>query len=129
ERTSFYPTVRKTARAFGLEILPEAEPGAGYYYRSDHFSLARQGIPAFSIEEGSKYRGHPLEWGVKLHESYNRENYHQPGDEYRPQMDFTANAMMTRFGLALGWQAMEERTRISWNPGDEFEAARQRSLR
>jgi len=129
ERTSFYPTVRKTARAFGLEILPDAEPGAGYYYRSDHFSLARQGIPAFSIEEGSKYRGHPIEWGVKLHESYNRENYHQPGDEYRPQMDFTANAMMTRFGLALGWQAMEERTRISWIPGDEFEAARQRSLR
>lgn len=128
ERTSFYPVVQKTARAFGFEILPDAQPSAGYYYRSDHFSLARQGIPAFSIESGPKYKDHPIEWGRKLNERYTAENYHQPSDEYRPQMDFTANAMMTRFGLALGWQAMAGHTRISWNPGDEFEAARQRSL-
>lgn len=128
ERTSFYPTVEKTARVFDLQILPDAEPGAGYYYRSDHFSLARQGIPAFSIGEGSTYRDHPPGWGRELHERYTRENYHQPGDEYRPDMDFAANVLMARFGLALGWQAMAERTRISWNPGDEFEAARQRSL-
>src|SRR5258706_1964194 len=49
ERTSFYSTVDSTARAFGFDIQPHAEPGAGHYYRSNHFSLARAGVPAFSI--------------------------------------------------------------------------------
>ena len=53
ERTSFYPVVEKTAAAFGLEIQPDAAPMAGIYYRSDHFSLARVGVPAFSVDEGT----------------------------------------------------------------------------
>jgi len=128
ERTSFYPTVQKTARAFGFEILPDAEPGAGHYYRSDHFSLARVGVPAFSVSAAAKYQGHPLEWGKELHERYTQEHYHRPSDEYRPQMDFTSNAMLARFGFALGWQALAAGSSVSWLPGDEFEAARQRSL-
>ncbi len=52
ERTTFYPVVEKTAEAFGFEIQPDAEPGAGHYYRSDHFSLARVGVPSFSINTG-----------------------------------------------------------------------------
>jgi Zn-dependent M28 family amino/carboxypeptidase len=57
ERTSFYPTVEKTAAAFGFEIQADAEPGAGHYYRSDHFSMARAGVPAFSINTGVKFVG------------------------------------------------------------------------
>ena len=127
ERTSFYPTVQKTAQAFGFEILPDAEPGAGHYYRSDHFSLARTGVPAFSINEASKYVGHPLEWGKALHERYTEQHYHRPSDNYSAQMDFRPDALLARFGLALGWQALSAPTSVSWRPGDEFEAARLRS--
>jgi Zn-dependent M28 family amino/carboxypeptidase len=63
ERTSFYRTVQQTARQFGLTIVPDAHPDAGHYYRSDHFSMARVGVPAFSIDAGLKYKGHPREWG------------------------------------------------------------------
>ena len=56
ERTTFYPTVERTAKEFGLAIVPDSQPGAGHYYRSDHFSFARVGVPAFSIDEGDKYR-------------------------------------------------------------------------
>src|SRR5437764_5967967 len=52
ERTTFYSTVEAKAKALGLAIRPDSHPEAGYYYRSDHFSLARAGIPSFSISEG-----------------------------------------------------------------------------
>ncbi len=58
ERTSFYPTVEKTAKAFGFAIQADSQPGAGHYYRSDHFSFARVGIPAFSMDAGVKFAGH-----------------------------------------------------------------------
>jgi Zn-dependent M28 family amino/carboxypeptidase len=63
QRTSFYPTVQATAQRFGLTIVPDARPEAGSYYRSDHFSLSRVGIPAFSVETGELYEGHDAAWG------------------------------------------------------------------
>jgi Zn-dependent M28 family amino/carboxypeptidase len=126
ERTSLYPTVEKTAAAFGFEIQPDAEPGAGHYYRSDHFSLARAGVPAFSINAGVKFAGHPAEWGKAQHEDYNANRYHRPSDEFASSMDFTSNAALAKFGFALGWQAMQAKGTVNWLPGDEFEATRLR---
>jgi len=124
ERTTFYPTVEKTAAAFGFEIQPDAEPGAGHYYRSDHFSLARAGVPAFSVNTGVKFVGHPPEWGKAQHEEYTAKRYHRPADEFLPGMDFTSDAAMAKFGFALGWQAMTAKATVNWQPGDEFEAIR-----
>jgi Zn-dependent M28 family amino/carboxypeptidase len=128
ERTSFYPTVEKTAAAFGFEIQADAEPGAGHYYRSDHFSMARAGVPAFSINTGVKFLGFTPEWGKAQHEEYTAKRYHRPGDEFSPTMDFTSDAAMAKFGFALGWQAMLAQGSVNWLPGDEFEAARLRGV-
>jgi Zn-dependent M28 family amino/carboxypeptidase len=127
ERTTFYPTVEKTAAAFGYDIEPDAEPGAGHYYRSDHFSLARAGVPAFSINTALEFVGHPAEWGKAQREEYTAKHYHQPSDEYSPSMDFASNAALAQFGYALGWEALAAPSEIAWKPGDEFEAARKRS--
>jgi Zn-dependent M28 family amino/carboxypeptidase len=124
ERTSFYPTVAKTAKVLGFEIQADAEPGAGHYYRSDHFSLARAGVPAFSINTGVKFAGHTAEWGKAQRDDYNSNRYHRPSDEYSPAMDFSTDAEMAKFGFALGWQAMLANSTVNWLPGDEFEAAR-----
>jgi Zn-dependent M28 family amino/carboxypeptidase len=124
ERTSFYPTVQRTAALFGFEIQADAEPGAGHYYRSDHFSMARAGVPAFSINTGVKFAGHPPEWGKAQHEEYTAKRYHRPSDEFTPDMDFTSDAAVAKFGFALGWQAMLAKSTVNWLPGDEFEAAR-----
>jgi Zn-dependent M28 family amino/carboxypeptidase len=124
ERTSFYPTVQRTAALFGFEIQADAEPGAGHYYRSDHFSMARAGVPAFSVNTGVKFAGHPPEWGKAQHEEYTAKRYHRPGDEFTPDMDFTSDAAVAKFGFALGWQAMLAKSTVNWLPGDEFEAAR-----
>jgi Zn-dependent M28 family amino/carboxypeptidase len=127
ERTDFYPMVQATAKDFNLAIRPDSRPEAGHFYRSDHFSFARVGIPSFSINQGVKFEGHPAEWGVAQQKDYNEKHYHQPSDEYSPSMIFTGNAKMARFGIALGWQAANLSVPIRWKPGDEFEKARQAS--
>jgi len=127
ERTTFYPTVDAVAADFRLAIRPDAHPEAGHYYRSDHFSLARVGIPAFSISEGVKYKGHDAAWGLEKAREFTEKHYHQPSDEYHPDMDFTGDAVMARFGFALGWQAASMPKLMRWEKGDEFETARAKS--
>jgi len=127
ERTSFYPMVEATAKEFRLAIRPDALPEAGHFYRSDHFSMARVGIPAFSINEGMKFKGHPESWGMEQEKEYIEKHYHQPSDEYHPEMDFVGDSAMARFGFALGWEAASLPKLIGWQHGDEFEAARVKS--
>jgi len=127
ERTTFYPTVEALARAFRLAIQPDSHPEAGHYYRSDHFSLARVGVPSFSINEGMKYKHHNTDWGMHQAEEYTNKHYHQPSDEYDPSMDFTGDMVMARFGFALGWGAASDPKPVGWQAGDEFEAARKKS--
>ena len=127
ERTSFYPTVEATAKRFSLAIVPDAHPEAGHYYRSDHFSLARVGIPSFSIGPGTLYAGHDAAWGLAQEDDYTAHRYHTPNDNYTPSMDFTGNAKLARFGMDLGWQALTAPATVSWRPGDEFEPARKHS--
>lgn len=123
ERTSFAPIVEKTAADFGMTILPPGHPESGGYYRSDHFSFARVGVPAFSVNTGNRFQGHSEEW-VKERQKKNAANYHQPSDEFQEDGDYRANAVMSRFGLALAWQAADLPKLVGWRPGDEFESVR-----
>lgn len=127
ERTTFYPTVQAMAKEFRLAIRPDSHPEAGHYYRSDHFSMARVGVPAFSMNEGMKYKGHSVDWGMQQAEDYTNKHYHQPSDEYSPSMDFRGDATIARFGFALGWAAASQPNLIGWQKGDEFEKARMQS--
>ena len=124
DRTTFYAAVQATAIEFRLAIRPDARPEAGHFYRSDHFSLARVGIPSFSINEGMKFKGHDEAWGLEQNRDYTQNHYHQPSDEYHPEMDFTGDSAVARFGFALGWEAASAPKRVEWKKGDEFEAAR-----
>jgi len=124
QRTSFYSTVEATAQRFGLTIVPDARPEAGSYYRSDHFSLSRVGIPAFSVETGELYEGHDVAWGRAKLEDFVAHDYHNFSDNYHADWDFRGNAKLDQFGMELGWEALNAPTTIRWNAGDEFEAAR-----
>ena len=127
ERIDFWPTVQTVAKAFDLQLLPDPTPMAGHYYRSDHFSLARVGIPAFSVDQGELFEGHDEAWGHAQAEDYVAHHYHQPSDEYHASWDFNGNAKLARFGFVLGWLAAEQARPVEWLPGDEFEAAREAS--
>ena len=127
ERTTLYPVVEKTAKAFDLTLEPDQFPGAGHYYRSDHFSFARVGVPSFSIGQGTLFEGHDAAWGKAQAEDFVAHHYHQPSDEYHPGMDFRGDAKMARFGLILGWEASSLPETVGWQKGDEFETARTKS--
>jgi Zn-dependent M28 family amino/carboxypeptidase len=124
DRMDFWPTVQTVAKAFDLGLLPDPNPMAGHYYRSDHFSLARVGIPAFSVDQGDLFEGHAPEWGHAQAEDFTANHYHQPSDEYQAGWDFRGNAKLARFGFVLGWLASQQAKPVEWNHGDEFEAPR-----
>lgn len=127
ERTTFYPVVESVAKTLGFEIRPDSRPEAGHYYRSDHFSLARVGIPSFSISEGLKFKGHDAAWGQEQAKDYVDHHYHQTSDEYRETWDFSGLAKLGMFGYQLGVEAASQPELVGWLPGDELEAARKRS--
>jgi Zn-dependent M28 family amino/carboxypeptidase len=127
QRTTFFPQVQATAQRFGLAIVPDPRPSAGTYYRSDHFSLSRVGIPAFSIDAGTLYAGHDRAWGEAKEKAFNANDYHNFSDNFDPAWDFTGDANLVRFGIDLGWQAITLPHTIEWLPGDEFEPARKAS--
>jgi Zn-dependent M28 family amino/carboxypeptidase len=126
ERTTFYPAVEKIAGEFGLAIRPDAHPEAGHYYRSDHFSLSRVGIPSFSIGQGLKFKDHDVAWGEAQAKDYVDNRYHKPADAFREDWNFAGLAKMASFGYALGQAAAAQSEDIRWLPRDEFDRAWQK---
>ncbi|WP_263380869.1 M28 family peptidase [Granulicella paludicola] len=129
QRTTFFPEVEATAKRFGLAIVPDPRPSAGSYYRSDHFSLSRVGIPSFSVDSGSLYEGHDRAWGVAQEKAFNDNDYHNFSDNFHDDWDFTGDAKLVKFGMDLGWQVIHLPKTVEWKHGDEFEAARLKSER
>jgi Zn-dependent M28 family amino/carboxypeptidase len=128
ERTTFYPSAQKIAKAVGLTIVPDQEPEQGHYYRSDHFSLGKVGVPAFSVDAGHDVVGKSKEWGMKQSEDYREHRYHQPSDEYDPAWDWSTAVQMAQLGYWMGTEVANGSTVPNWLPGDEFRAIRDRSL-
>jgi Zn-dependent M28 family amino/carboxypeptidase len=63
-RGTLIDLLRETAAAQGRTVMPDPEPGKGFYYRSDHFEFAKQGVPALYVDPGTQYIGKDAEFGV-----------------------------------------------------------------
>jgi Zn-dependent M28 family amino/carboxypeptidase len=124
ERTTVWPIVQQIARAMDLTISPESHPEAGSYFRSDHFSLARVGIPSFSIDMGNEYVGKPADFGEQKYKEYLQKHYHQPSDEYNSIWDFSGAKQMAELGIYIGWRVAELPTMTGWQQGDPYEKVR-----
>lgn len=120
ERTTAWPIVQEAARRFDFEIAADPRPEQGSYYRSDHFMLARVGVPAFSIKTGTKIGGKGASSGADLFREYNTKHYHQPSDEFRDDWDFASLEYAGRFGFMVGLNIANAPQIMKWNPGDEF---------
>ena len=128
ERTTFFPTAEKVTRALGVTISPDPEPEQGHYYRSDHFSFGKVGVPAFSVEPGQDIAGKGKAWGKQQSDDYREHRYHQPSDEFNPNWDWSEGVQMATLGFWLGWDAANAPAMPNWKAGDEFRAIRDRSL-
>jgi Zn-dependent M28 family amino/carboxypeptidase len=127
ERTTAWPTVKAVAEKHGLAIEPDQRAHLGVFYRSDHFSMARAGVPAFSVAAGTKLKGKPADFARKAAQEFNDRGYHSPQDELRPDWDFSGFVTLGRFAFEVAREVADADRLPTWNPGDEFRPAREKS--
>jgi Zn-dependent M28 family amino/carboxypeptidase len=120
ERTTVYAQAQQIAKRVGLAISEDAQPEAGHYFRSDHFSLSKVGVPSFTIEHATEFAGKPAGYGKKMYEEYNSKHYHQPSDEWQADWDFTALQQAAEYGFLLGQDIANQEKLPDWKAGQEF---------
>ena len=109
-------------------VIPDHFPDRGYYYRSDQFSLAKVGVPGVYLHSGINVIGKPEGWGKRKVEEWTETKYHQPSDEYDDSWDLRGAVQDVRLLYYVGLEVADRPEMPSWNPGDEFEAARKAAL-
>jgi len=108
-------------------ITPDASPEKGYYYRSDHFSFAKRGVPMFYVDGGEDLVTGGRAAGEAYAKDYTDNRYHGPDDEYDPNWDWSGTMADLRIFYRLGRALAESNDWPNWLPGDEFRRARDES--
>lgn len=108
----------------GRYLTPNPTPEAGFFYRSDHFSLAKKGVPMLYAEGGNDHITKGKEWTEKQRAKYVAEAYHKPADEYDPNWDLRGAQQDLSAFYHLGWKLANSRIWPQWSAGNEFEAVR-----
>ena len=124
ERSGLGAFVRPRAAELGLQIMPDAEPGKGSFFRSDHFPFAKAGVPSLYVKHGRVYRNHPDGWGQAIQDEYTAQRYHAPTDEFSEDLVFDGAVQQGLLILRTVWDIAQDDTWPEWNPGQEFKAAR-----
>jgi Zn-dependent M28 family amino/carboxypeptidase len=119
---------REAAAEQSRVIAPDAEPEKGYYYRSDHFNFAKNGVPALNPDAGIEYIGKPPDYGKTKRDEYTNNDYHAPSDEVKPDWDLAGAAEDAKLFLAVGYRVAQAEKFPEWKPGNEFKAIREKSL-
>ncbi len=119
--------LRRALAANDLTLRPEPSPQAGYYYRSDHFSLAKQGVPMIYAKLGEDLVKGGIPAGHAAAEDYRANRYHQPSDEYNPAWDWRGAVRELKVFYQIGRELASTAAWPNWNEGDEFRAIRDRS--
>jgi Zn-dependent M28 family amino/carboxypeptidase len=122
-KSSLTALAQEVAKAHGRRIEPDSNPDLGLFYRSDHFSFARIGVPAAYFKAGKDFLDRP-EDRVRMKNSYTTVHYHQPTDELAPwwNLDGAVSDLQVLLDCLLRTANADEAPR--WTPGDEFEKLR-----
>jgi len=120
--------LREAAAAQGRRVDPEPFPEKGYYYRSDHFELAKKGVPMLYTDAGVDSVEHGVEWGKAQVDKYIAERYHKPTDEFDESWDLSGGVQDVRLYYAVGEAIANSDAWPNWNQGTEFRAIREKSL-
>ncbi|MEI5685568.1 M28 family metallopeptidase [Sphingomonas kyungheensis] len=111
----------------GRTATPEPTPEKGFYYRSDHFSLAKHGVPMVYFETGQNLVRGGLAAGQAAAKDYEEHRYHAPADEYDPNWDWSGVQQDVGLYYMIARDLADGRTWPNWLPGDEFRAIRDKS--
>ena len=120
--------LREAAAKQHRVLVQEPTPEKGYYYRSDHFNLAKKGVPMIYAKSGIDSVAHGKEWGLAQQADYVSNRYHKPSDEYDPNWDLGGAVQDLELYFAISYKLAQENRFPNWYPGNEFRAIRDRSL-
>ena len=123
--------VKDAAAEQGRVVHADSEPEKGFFYRSDHFNFAKQGVPALDPDgEGADdFIGKPADFGKKWRDEWNQKRYHQPADVVRPEWDLSGMREDLKVFFAVGYRVAQARKFPEWKPGNEFKAKRDAMFR
>ncbi len=114
-------------KAMGRTFKPDSHPEAGLFFRSDHFSFAKRGVPALSFGSGSDYIDADSKDKADERDSYTKERYHQQGDEWQASWPFTGMAQDLGLLYRVGDELANSRQWPQWSKNSEFRVAREAS--
>ena len=123
-KSELEPMVTRLAARQSRRVEPEDHPERGYYYRSDHFSFAKAGVPALSARGGTDVRGKGRAAGQAAADEYTAKRYHQPSDEYDPAWDWSGAVEDLSLYYRVARELGDARVWPNWLPTAEFRAAR-----
>jgi Zn-dependent M28 family amino/carboxypeptidase len=127
--SSLDDVVDAAAKEQGRVVKFDPEPEKGFYYRSDHFEFAKNGIPAFDPDEGVEFIGKPDGWGLEQRRIYTAERYHKPADKIQPEWDMSGAVEDAQLYFLIGYRVANDSHMPEWKPGAEFKAIRDASLK
>ena len=113
------------ADQLGRSLAPDPEPEKGFYYRSDHFSFAKVGIPAFYADPGVDYLDKPPGYGLDKREEYTANDYHKVSDEVKPDWDLSGALEDLTFMYQMGARLAAGDEWPEWSETSEFRAVRE----
>ena len=120
--------LRDAAAEQGRTLRPDPEPEKGFYYRSDHFNFAKQGVPALYTDTGIDYIGKPPEYAKQKRDEYTEKDYHAPSDEVKPDWDLSGAAEDAQLLYMVGYRVASAEKFPEWKAGNEFRARREQML-
>ena len=121
--------LKAAAAEQGRVLRPDPEPEKGFYYRSDHFNFAKQGVPALDPDAGIDFVGKDPAYGKTKRDEYTEKDYHAPSDQMKPDWDLSGAIEDAELLLAVGYRVANAEMSPEWKPGNEFKAARDASMK
>ena len=124
DQSSLGRAIGQAAAAEGLRVTPNQHALiTGAYFRSDHFSLARAGVPGTSLESGSDFVGRPAGWGQEQKDLYTAQRYHQPSDQLLPWFTYDGAIQQLRVIVRTAMLVGNASDQPTWNASSEFRQA------
>ena len=120
---------RDVAAEQGRVVHGDAEPEKGFYYRSDHFNFAKQGVPALNPDAGVDFIGKPPEYAKQVRDEWNQNRYHTPKDIIYPDWDLSGTNEDLKVLFAVGYRVAQADKFPEWKAGNEFRAKREGMLK
>ena len=118
---------RTAAKEQNRYLLPDQHPETGSFYRSDHFSFAKVGVPSLYAKGEFESRLHGKAFAGEQRDDFDAKRYHQPADQYDPKWDLRGAEQDARLLFRVGQKLASETTFPKWKPTSEFRATREKS--